>query len=80
MGSMAAEEKKQSWTVLIAIGVALLLFPVFYVLGTGPGLWLENHGYLPVGVLGIVYYPITFACDSSPVINGAFARYWSLWT
>ena len=79
-GAMKDHEKLRGWTAAILLVIALVLLPLHYVLSTGPALWLENHEYLAVGILGKLYYPIAVACESSPTINRAFVWYWRYWT
>ena len=62
---MEDNEKHSGWTAAILLVIALALLPLLYVLSTGPALWLENHGYLAVGILGIVYFPLNVLCESS---------------
>lgn len=77
---MEDEGKERSWSVPTIIALALIFVAVLYVLSTGPALWLENHGYLAVGVMGTVYFPITLACESSETIDSALVWYWRFWT
>ncbi len=77
---MGDESKERNWAIPVVIAVGLVLVPALYVLSTGPALWLENHGYLAVGVVGTVYHPIALASESFETIDSALVWYWRFWT
>lgn len=60
----------------------MLLLPVLYVASTGPFIWLVEHNWISeptAEYLQYVYTPLIIACEYSPLIQGLFEKYGSLW-
>ena len=63
------------------IVVALVVLPVLYVLGIGPADWLYKRTppkQVQQAIL-VMYYPVTRACDASPMVTAGVRWYASLW-
>jgi hypothetical protein len=56
----------------------LLLLPVFYVLSSGPVVWLENNSYIPDGVVERIYAPVLFVSRHFSAIREWLRWYWNM--
>ena len=46
------------WTVVVIVVAAVVLLPLFYVLSSGPALWLAEHDWVDKSRLPTIYWPI----------------------
>lgn len=78
MGNERKTTATTGWTVA-AVLLALLLFPVLYVLSAGPVAWLVAHGYVSEELAGLVYLPVAFAIDKTDWLVSYWLAYLDLW-
>jgi hypothetical protein len=62
--------------MVIALGLCAL--PMFYVLSLGPAVWLADRGYLPTEPLQVVYAPLIWLHEHTP-LSGPLDWYVELW-
>jgi hypothetical protein len=67
------------WTVIVIVVAAVVLLPLFYVLSSGPALWLAEHGWVDKSRLPTVYWPIGWAIVRSDGFRRIMWRYLELW-
>ena len=70
------EPRRGSLAVWVAIVVIVL--PVLYVLSLGPGVWLDNHGYLS-DAADMIYWPLDKLYDQWQPAHAFFDWYVELW-
>lgn len=71
-------ERTSNKSAAAAVAIIVLL-PIAYVLSTGPAVWLAAHKWIPDEPL-IIYAPIGWAMDKSPVVTSGMNVYLSLWS
>jgi hypothetical protein len=74
----ARKDGGSSWTVA-AVLFALVVFPVLYVLSSGPLLWLQMHGYVSRSFLGFIYYPLSLVPEQFTWFRQFWGAYLQLW-
>ena len=70
---------RRSRLAVIIVGLLLaILTPVAYLLSIGPYYWLVSNEYLPGGS-DIVYEPLDWLSDASPIFRRLLRWYLSFW-
>ncbi len=78
MGGPGERDNRQSSGLMTWLVLAIVMLPVFYVLLSGPAVWLFQHGYLR-SALPIVYKPLIWLEMSDTALGRLLAWYWSFW-
>ena len=60
--------------------VAMYLVPVFYVLSSGPAIYLFKTGVVSEGTLLTIYWPLRSLSQTSPTFGSFMDGYAQLWS
>ena len=77
---MGSEQNRarSRWTGPVVF-VLCLVFPVLYVLGFGPAMWLYKQGYVTQSGVNAVYRPVILAYREVPWVHDCLSAYLKLW-
>lgn len=73
---------RSSGPAVAVLALLLMLLPVLYVLSIGPAVWLHDRGLMSNGldeIAEVVYAPLDWAADASPLIEDPLDFYIELW-